>query len=335
MNISLKGRSFTKLLDYERDEVEYLLQLTSRLKADKKKGKEKRMLDRKNIALLFEKTSTRTRCAFEVASYDQGAAVTYINASDSQFGKKESVKDTARVLGRMYNGIEFRGYSQDTVEMLAEYSGVPVWNGLTDVYHPTQILADFFTMLEHNHKNLDEMSLVYLGDASNNVARSLIVGSAIMGIDFRIAAPKECQPDLDLLEKCQELGSYSGCKLNISEDLDVVSKADYLYTDVWLSMGEPESKWNERIQMLQQYQINDKLLKLNDNHDVKIMHCLPAFHNRETVVGERIYQKFGLKSMEITDEVFESKSAIVFDQAENRMHSIKAILVATIAGKYG
>lgn len=335
MNISLKGRSLTKLLDYERDEMDYLLQLTSRLKADKKKGKEKRMLDRKNIALLFEKTSTRTRCAFEVASYDQGAGVTYINASDSQFGKKESVKDTARVLGRMYDGIEFRGYSQETVEILAEYSGVPVWNGLTDVYHPTQIMADFFTMLEHNHKDLDEMSLVFLGDASNNVASSLIVGSAIMGIDFRIAAPKECQPDWDLLEKCQELGSYSGCKLNISEDLDVVSKADYLYTDVWLSMGEPESKWNDRIQMLQQYQINDKLLKLNDNQDVKIMHCLPAFHNRETVVGEKIFQKFGLKSMEITDEVFESESSIVFDQAENRMHSIKAIMVATLAGKYG
>ena len=285
----------------------------------------------KQIALIFEKSSTRTRCAFEVAAQDQGAFVTYLGPSGSQIGQKESMKDTARVLGRMYDGIQYRGFGQSIVEELAEYAGVPVWNGLTDEFHPTQILADFLTMQEHSTKTLDQMTFCYLGDGRNNMANSLMVGAAIMGLDFRIAAPKSCQPEDALIEKCQEIARQAGGSILITEDVKSgVEGADFLYTDVWVSMGEPESAWAERIKLLEPYQVNQKVLDLTGNEHVKFMHCLPAFHNRETVVGEEIYQKFGLDGMEVTEEVFESRHSIVFDQAENRMHSIKAIMVATL-----
>jgi ornithine carbamoyltransferase len=331
MAIDLHNRHFLKLLDFSPAEIKYLLDLSAELKTEKKEGNETQHLKGKNIALIFEKASTRTRCAFEVAAYDQGAHVTYLGPTGSQIGQKESMKDTARVLGTMYDGIEYRGYGQAIVEELARYAGVPVWNGLTNEFHPTQILADFLTMIEHSDKTLDKMKFCYLGDARYNMGNSLMVGSAKMGIDFRIAAPKACQPADDLVQKCRSIALETGAKITITEDVkEAVLGADFLYTDVWVSMGEPDSVWNERISLLKPYQVNMKVIEMTGNPDVKFLHCLPAFHNRETKVGEEIYQKFGLDGMEVTEDVFESKHSIVFDEAENRLHTIKAVMVATL-----
>lgn len=331
MAINLHARHFLKLLDFSQQEINYLLELAAELKWAKSAGTEETRLTGRNIALIFEKTSTRTRCAFEVAAYDQGAHVTYLGPSGSQIGAKESMKDTARVLGRMYDGIEYRGYEQSIVEELAKYAGVPVWNGLTNEFHPTQILADFLTMIEHSKKPLSEIKFAYLGDARNNMGNSLMVGAAKMGMDFRAAAPKACQPAEMLQRQCRKIAKESGAKITITENLaEAVIDCDFLYTDVWVSMGEPEEVWVERIGLLTPYQVNKKAMELTGNPDVKFLHCLPANHDRDTKIGEAIYQKFGLTSMEVTDEIFESKASIVFDQAENRMHTIKAVMVATL-----
>ena len=331
MEINLKNRNFLKLLDFNAEEIHYLLQLATKLKKAKASGLEEQMLTCKNVALIFEKTSTRTRCAFEVAAYDQGAHATYLGPIGSQIGHKESIKDTARVLGRMYDGIEYRGYGQNIVEELGKYAGVPVWNGLTDEFHPTQILADFLTMKEHSTKPLSEIKFCYLGDARNNMGNSLMVGAAKLGMDFRAAAPLSCQPTAQLQQTCQEIAAKTGAKLLITDDLaTAVKDCDFLYTDIWVSMGEPESVWAERIQLLLPYQVNQKAMDLTGNPSVKFLHCLPAFHNRDTKVGEELYQKYGLDGLEVTDEVFESKASIVFDQSENRLHTIKAVMVATI-----
>jgi ornithine carbamoyltransferase len=331
MTINLHNRHFLKLLDFSPDEIKYLLDLSSELKKDKKAGTEQQKLKGKNIALIFEKASTRTRCAFEVAAYDQGAHVTYLGPSGSQIGQKESMKDTARVLGCMYDGIEYRGFGQEIVEELARYAGVPVWNGLTNEFHPTQILADFLTMREHSGKPLNKISFCYLGDARYNMGNSLMVGAAKMGMDFRAAAPKACQPSAGLISSCIEIAKETGAKIMITDDVEnAVKGVDFLYTDVWVSMGEPESVWEERIKLLRPYQVNMAVLKLTGNPDVKFLHCLPAFHNRETKVGEEIFRKFGLDGMEVTEDVFESEHSIVFDEAENRLHTIKAVMVATL-----
>jgi ornithine carbamoyltransferase len=331
MSVDLHNRSFLKLLDFKSGEIKYLLDLAARLKKDKKEGKEKQQLKGKNIALIFEKASTRTRCAFEVAAYDQGAHVTYLGPSGTQIGQKESMKDTARVLGTMYDGIEYRGYGQEIVEELAKYAGVPVWNGLTNEFHPTQILADFLTMTEHSDKPLDRMSLCYLGDARFNMGNSLMVGSARMGIDFRIAAPVAYQPARELVEQCKAIAGETGGRITITDNVDIaVKNADFLYTDVWVSMGEPDSVWEERIRELKPYQVNMKVIEKTGNPEVKFLHCLPAFHNRETKVGEEIFRKYGLDGMEVTEDVFESKHSIVFGEAENRLHTIKAVMVATL-----
>jgi ornithine carbamoyltransferase len=331
MAFNLRNRSFLKLEDFSREEILHLLDLSRQLKAARYGGFEKRRLEGKVIALIFEKTSTRTRCAFEVAAYHQGAHVTYLGPSGSQIGHKESMKDTARVLGRMYDGIEYRGFGQEVVEELAAYAGVPVWNGLTDRFHPTQILADFLTMDERTTKPLTEISFCYLGDGRNNVANSLLVGAAKLGLDVRIAAPESLFPETDLRGRCEALALESGGKVLVSESVEeAVSGADFLYTDVWVSMGEPAEKWAERIELLRPYQINSEVLRLTGNPEVKVLHCLPAFHNRETKVGQRIFEEYGLDGMEVTEDVFESPHSIVFDQAENRMHTIKAILVATL-----
>ncbi|MBP1629676.1 MAG: Ornithine carbamoyltransferase [Bacteroidetes bacterium] len=331
MAFNLKNRSFLKLLDFTPKEIQYLLDLSRDLKRAKYAGTEVQTLKGKNIVLLFEKDSTRTRCAFEVGALDQGAHVTYLGPSGSQMGKKESMKDTARVLGRMYDGIEYRGYAQSTVETLAEYAGVPVWNGLTNEFHPTQILADFLTMTEHIDKPLSQVSFCYLGDAKNNMGNSLMVGAAKMGMDFRAAAPKSCQPDAELVAKCREIAKETGAKITITEDVaEAVNGVDFLYTDVWVSMGEPAEVWEERIKLLRPYQINMDVVKMTNNPKVKFLHCLPAFHNLETEVGRDMHKKFGLDSMEVTEDVFESAMSIVFDEAENRLHTIKAIMVATL-----
>ncbi|HDR68358.1 MAG TPA: ornithine carbamoyltransferase [Bacteroidaceae bacterium] len=331
MGYNLRNRHFLKLLDFRPDEIKFLLDLSVALKKAKCSGTEKRQLAGKNIALIFEKSSTRTRCAFEAAAYDQGALVTYLGPSGSQIGHKESMKDTARVLGRMYDGIEYRGFGQGVVEELAAYAGVPVWNGLTNEFHPTQILADFMTMMEHSDKPLNKMALCYLGDAHNNVGNSLLVGSVKMGIDFRAAAPKAVQPDEKLVKTCREIAAGTGAKITITDNLDeAVKGVDFLYTDVWVSMGEPDEVWNERISLLKNYQVNKTVVEKTGNENVKFLHCLPAFHNRDTLVGEEIFQKFGLEAMEVTDEVFESEHSIVFDEAENRLHTIKAVMVATL-----
>ena len=331
MPFNLHGRSFVKLLDFTPDEIRFLLRLSADLKAAKYGGYERRALEGKNIALIFEKTSTRTRTAFEVAAFDQGANVTYLGPSGSQIGHKESMKDTARVLGRVYDGIEYRGFAQETVEILARYAGVPVWNGLTDEFHPTQILADVLTMTEHSDKHLTEISYAFLGDANNNMGNSLMVGGCKLGMDVRLVGPKEVWPDDDLVKQCRSIADETGARLTITDDLDQgVGGVDYLYTDVWVSMGEDKSLWEERIRLLKPYQINTDLVNRTGNPDVKVMHCLPAFHNRETVVGEDIFQQYGLDGMEVTEEVFESPRSIVFDQAENRMHTIKAVMVATL-----
>lgn len=331
MAFNLRNRSFLKLLDFTQEEIKYLLKLSAELKAAKYSGTEQPTLKGKNIALIFEKTSTRTRCAFEVAAHDQGAHVTYLSPDGSQIGHKESIKDTARVLGRLYDGIEYRGYSQKTVEELAQYSGVPVWNGLTDEFHPTQILADFLTMQEHSDKPLNKISFCYLGDARNNMGNSLMVGAAKMGMDFRAAAPKKCQQSNELVQRCLEIAKETGAKITLTENVaDAVKGVDFLYTDVWVSMGEPESVWEERVKLLLPYQINMNVVRLTGNENVKFLHCLPAYHNLETKIGREIHKKFEIDAMEVTEEVFESKHSIVFDEAENRLHTIKAIMVATL-----
>ncbi len=331
MAFNLRNRHFLKLLDFTPQEIKYLLQLSVDLKNAKYAGTEQQKLKGKNIALIFEKTSTRTRCAFEVAAHDQGAHVTYLGPSGTQIGHKESMKDTARVLGRMYDGIEYRGFGQEIVEELAEYSGVPVWNGLTNEYHPTQVLADVMTMQEHSGKALNEISFCYLGDARNNMGNSLMVGAAKLGMDFRAAAPGPVQPSEELVKTCREIAKQTGAKITITEDVaEAVEGVDFLYTDVWVSMGEPEETWKERIELLKDYQINKKVMEMTKNPNAKFLHCLPAFHNRETKVGADIYEKFGLESMEVTEEVFESDKSIVFDEAENRVHTIKAVMVATL-----
>lgn len=331
MSFNLRNRSFLKLLDFTSEEIKFLLDLSKNLKDAKYGGYEIPTLKGKNIALIFEKSSTRTRCAFEVAAFDQGANITYLGPSGSQIGHKESMKDTARVLGRMYDGIEYRGYGQKIVEELAEYSGVPVWNGLTDEFHPTQVLADFMTMIEHSNKPLSKISYCYLGDARNNMGNSLLVGGAIMGMDVRLCAPKQNLPNKNLVDQCKKIAKESGARITLTSDVrEGVKEADFLYTDVWVSMGEPESVWEERIKLLKPYQVNMKTIKASGNPNVKFMHCLPAFHNRDTKVGEEIFKKFGLDGMEVTEDVFESEHSIVFDEAENRVHTIKAIMVATL-----
>ncbi len=332
MTINLKNRNFLKLLDFTPEEINYLLKLSASLKKEKKDGTEKQQLKGKNIALIFEKASTRTRCAFEVAAFDQGANVTYLGPSGSQIGQKESMKDTARVLGRMYDAIEYRGFGQNIVEELGKYAGVPVWNGLTNEFHPTQILADFLTMQEHIEKPLSQIKFCYLGDAHNNMGNSLMVGAAKLGMDFRAAAPKQCQPADELQALCKQIANQTGAKITITENVDeAVIDCDFLYTDVWVSMGEPNEVWAERIKLLLPYQINKKTMELTGNQNIKFLHCLPAFHNRETKVGDDIFKQFGIEAMEVTEEVFESESSIVFDQAENRLHTIKAVIVATLA----
>ncbi len=331
MPSNLSNRSFLKLLDFTPEEIRFLLDLSADLKAAKYANTEQQRLRGKNIALIFEKSSTRTRCAFEVAAYDQGAHVTYLGPSGSQIGSKESMKDTARVLGRMYDGIEYRGFGQERVETLAEFSGVPVWNGLTDEFHPTQILADFLTMREHLARPLNEMSFCYLGDARNNMGNSLLIGAAKLGMDFRAAAPLSCQPDEGLVKQAREIAAETGARINITDKLEeAVRDADFLYTDVWVSMGEAAEVWEERIKLLKPYQVNQKVVELTGNQNVKFLHCLPAFHNLETTVGQEINQKFGISAMEVSDEVFESERSIVFEEAENRVHTIKAVMVATL-----
>ena len=331
MAVNLKNRSFLKLLDFTPEEIRYLLDLARTLKQAKKAGTERKTLTGKNIALIFEKTSTRTRCSFEVAAYDQGAHVTYLGPSGSQIGIKESMKDPARVLGRMFDGIEYRGFAQTTVEELARFAGVPVWNGLTNEFHPTQILADFLTMSEHVDKPLNKVSYAYLGDARFNMGNSLLVGGAKMGMDVRIVAPKALQPDAALVATCRDIAAETGARITITDDVDAgVKGCDFVYTDIWVSMGEPAEVWKQRIDLLMPYQVNKEMMEMTGNPNCKFMHCLPAYHNLETKVGRDVHQKFGLDGVEVTEEVFEGKNSIVFDEAENRMHTIKAVMVATL-----
>ncbi len=331
MEQNLKNRSFLKLLDFTPEEIRYLLDLARDLKKAKKTGMEVQHLKGRNIALIFEKTSTRTRCAFEVAAHDQGAQVTYLGPSGSQIGIKETMKDTARVLGRMYDGIEYRGFTQATVEELAQYAGVPVWNGLTNEFHPTQILADLLTMQEHSDKPLNQIKFAYLGDARFNMGNSLLVGGAKMGMDVRIVAPKALQPGEALQAECLKVAAETGARITITDDVDAgVKDCDFVYTDIWVSMGEPDSVWKERIDLLMPYQVNASLMARTGNPGCKFMHCLPSYHNRDTKAGEEVYQKFGLDGVEVTEDVFESPQSIVFDEAENRMHTIKAVMVATL-----
>lgn len=329
--LNLKNKSFLTLMDFSQKQIEDLINLSKVLKKEKYERKEIKRLKGKNIALIFEKDSTRTRCAFEVAAIDQGAHVTYLGPSGSQMGTKESIADTARVLGRMYDGIEYRGYSQRTVEKLSEFSRVPVWNGLTDEDHPTQVLADFLTMTEYFTKPLSEIKLAYVGDGRNNMANALMIGASKMGMDFRIVSPKELFPSKRLLEKCSSVADENGASITITDNIDEgVKDVDVIYTDVWLSMGESEEQWGERINLLKPYVVNMEMIKKSCNENVKFFHCLPAFHDINTETGRKIYNKYGLEFMEVTDEVFESKYSVVFDEAENRMHTIKAVMVATL-----
>jgi ornithine carbamoyltransferase len=331
MPFNLRHRSFLKELDFTPAEMKFLLGLSADLKAAKYGGYEIPRLAGKNIALIFEKTSTRTRTAFEVAAKDQGAHVTYLDPGGSQIGHKESMKDTARVLGRTFDGIEYRGFSQESVEILAEFSGVPVWNGLTDEFHPTQILADMLTMTEHSDKPLSQIAYCYLGDARNNMGNSLMIGGCKYGMDVRLCAPRDLWPNEPLVDQARAIAEDTGARLTLTEDVDEgVSGTDYLYTDVWVSMGEPAEVWEKRIELLKPYQVNAETIRRTGNANVKFLHCLPAFHNRETKVGEDIFQKYGLDGLEVTDDVFESEHSIVFDQAENRLHTIKAVMVATL-----
>jgi ornithine carbamoyltransferase len=327
----LRGRNLMKLADFTPEEITYLLDLAADLKAAKREGRERQKLIGKEIALIFEKDSTRTRCAFEVAAYDQGANVTFIGPGGSHMGHKETAKDTARVLGRMYDAIEYRGFATDTAEELARWAGVPVYNGLTDEWHPTQILADFLTFREHLGKPLDEVVFCYLGDARFNMADSYLVGGAKLGMDVRIASPKSLWPREEIQELARSIASETGAQITITESVeDAVRGADVLLTDVWVSMGEADEVWAQRIELLRPYQVNAETMKLSGNPDVKFMHCLPAFHNTDTQVGKEIYDKFGMEALEVTEEVFESPASLVFDEAENRMHTIKAVMVATI-----
>jgi len=332
MGFNLRNRHFLKEMDFTKEELVFLLNLSKDLKAAKYSGTEQQRLAGKNIALIFEKSSTRTRCAFEVAAHDQGAHVTYLEPTGSQLGHKETVKDTARVLGRMYDGIEYRGFGHEIVEELARYAGVPVWNGLTNEWHPTQMMADVLTMTEHSNKPLEQISYAYLGDARFNMGRSLLVIGCILGMDVRIGAPKNLQPDAELVKTCKKIAKESGARVLITEKVDeAVKGVDYVHTDVWVSMGEPKEVWAERIKLLKPYQVNTAVMKKTGNPDVKFMHCLPAFHNADTKVGKQVSEQFGLHNgIEVTEEVFESKACIAFDQAENRMHTIKAIMVATL-----
>ncbi|MGL5110515.1 MAG: ornithine carbamoyltransferase [Vibrio ordalii] len=332
MAFNLRNRNFLKLLDFTPKEIQFLLDLSADLKKAKYAGSEQKRLAGKNIALIFEKASTRTRCAFEVAAFDQGAQVSYIGPSGSQIGHKESMKDTARVLGRMYDGIQYRGFGQDIVEELGAHAGVPVWNGLTNEFHPTQILADFLTMIEHGRgKQLHQLSLAYLGDARNNMGNSLMVGAAKMGMDIRLVAPKQFWPEASLVSTCQEISKQTGATITLTENVpEGVQGCDFLYTDVWVSMGESADAWDERVALMTPYQINMNVIKQTGNPQVKFMHCLPAFHNDETTVGKEVAEKYGMKGLEVTEEVFESEYSIVFDEAENRMHTIKAVMVATL-----
>ncbi|WP_227318043.1 ornithine carbamoyltransferase [Cedecea davisae] len=327
-------KNFLKLLDFTPAQLHELLALAAKLKNDKKKGTETQQLTGKNIALIFEKDSTRTRCSFEVAAFDQGARVTYLGPSGSQIGHKESIKDTARVLGRMYDGIQYRGYGQEIVETLASYAGVPVWNGLTNEYHPTQLLADLLTMQEHlPGKSFNQMTLVYAGDARNNMGNSMLEAAALTGLDLRLVAPEACWPDASLVAECKALAAQTGGKITLTEDIAAgVKGADFIYTDVWVSMGEAKEKWAERIALLRPYQVNGEMLALTGNPQVKFLHCLPAFHDDQTTLGKQMAQEYDLHGgMEVTDKVFESSHSVVFDQAENRMHTIKAVMVATLA----
>lgn len=327
--ISLKGRSFLTLKDFTKDEIKYLLALSSYLKTKKKVGIKGNLLEGKNIVLIFEKSSTRTRCSFEIAANDEGAYTTFIGPADSHIGKKESIEDTAKVLGRYYDGIEFRGFKQETVEILAKYSGVPVWNGLTDTYHPTQVLADLLTVTEYVDKSFDKIKFVYVGDARNNMGNSLMIGCAKLGINFVSLAPKELWPDRELLDEMEEVAKKSNGSITLTENIHDVKGADVIYTDVWVSMGE-ENQYGEKIKLLKDYQVNMEMIKKTKNDDVIFLHCLPSFHDLNTKVGQDIYEKFGLKELEVTDEVFRSKYSKVFYEAENRMHCIKAVMVATL-----
>ena len=330
-DMSLKNRHFLKLLDFTPEEITVYLDLAAELKAAKKAENEVQRMKGKNIALIFEKTSTRTRCAFEVAARDQGAGVTYLEPSASQIGHKESIKDTARVLGRMFDGIEYRGFGQDVVEELAKYAGVPVFNGLTNEFHPTQMLADALTMREHSDKPLNHIAFAYVGDARYNMANSLLVLAAKLGMDVRIGAPKSLWPSENIIETVQAVAKETGGRILLTENVkEAVKGVDFIHTDVWVSMGEPKEAWQERIDLLKGYRVTPELMAAAENPQVKFMHCLPAFHNRETKVGEWIYETFGLNGVEVTEEVFESEASIVFDQAENRMHTIKAVMVAAL-----
>ena len=328
--MNLKGRNFLKLLDFTPEEIEYLLDLAADLKAKKKAGIPHRLCEGKNIALIFEKTSTRTRCSFEVAASDLGMGSTYLDPSGSQLGKKESIADTARVLGRMYDAIEYRGFGQERVEALAKYAGVPVYNGLTNEFHPTQILADFLTVREH-FGYLKGINFVYMGDARYNMGNSLMVGCAKMGLNFTACAPEKYFPDAALVKECKEIAKETGASITLESDPVKATKgADVIYTDVWVSMGEPDEVWKERIDDLLPYQVNKALMD-NAGKQVRFMHCLPAFHDLDTTIGRQINEKYGLSAMEVTDEVFEGEQSIVFDEAENRMHTIKAVIAATLA----
>lgn len=327
----LKQRSFLTLKDFTGKEIRFLLALAAELKAAKRGGYEHKRLEGKNIALIFEKTSTRTRSGFEVAAHDQGAHVSYIGPHDSQLGHKETVKDTARVLGRMYDGIEYRGFAQEEVAELAAHAGVPVWNGLTNEYHPTQVIADFLTMREYTHKHLSDIQFCFLGDAENNVAHSLMIGAAKVGMGLRLAAPESLWPDEGELAYCREVAAGTGATISVTESVEeAVRGCDFVYTDVWVSMGEPDAVWEERVRLLTPFRVTREVMELTGNRHAKFMHCLPAFHNAETEVGQNVRDKYGLSEMEVTDEVFESEASVVFDQAENRMHTIKALLVATL-----
>lgn len=329
--INLKGRSLLTLMDFSKEEINYLIDLAKQMKNDKKEGVEWKRIGGKNIVLLFEKDSTRTRCAFEVAAHDQGVNVTYLGPTGSQMGKKESIKDTARVLGRMYDGIEYRGYGQEIVETLAKYSGVPVWNGLTDEDHPTQVLADFLTIKEHFNKPLDKITLAYLGDGRNNVANALLIGASKVGMNINIVSPEKLFPEDALIERCRKVAEESGSIITVTSDISKgVKGADVIYTDVWVSMGEPDEVWKERLEMLLPYRIDMNTIKATENPNVKFMHCLPSFHDLGTDIGKKLYEKYGLDALEVTDEVFESEYSIVFDEAENRMHTIKAVIVSTM-----
>lgn len=327
----LKQKHFLKLLDYTPAEIQTLLDLAASLKAEKKNAAEQPRLTGKNIALIFEKTSTRTRCAFEVAAHDQGAHVTYLDSSGSQIGHKESIRDTARVLGRMYDAIEYRGYGQEIVEQLAEYAGIPVINGLTNEYHPTQMLADLLTMKENSKKPLNQIAYAYVGDARYNMGNSLLVAGAKMGMDVRIGAPRAFWPNDALVEQCRSIAKQTGARITLTEDAAAaVNQADFIHTDVWVSMGEAKETWKERIEQLRPYRVDARLMAASNNPEVKFMHCLPAIHNRDTQVGQWLFDEFSLDGAEVSEEVFESVASIVFEQAENRMHTIKAVLVALL-----